>query len=272
MLTAAIETGDDKEIATVAKFARATHPDDGEEIDAMLKRHRAAKAELVAKRKREMQEAGFFEHWSGEGELGAFRSTGNSDDTGLAVGVKLTKDAVRWRYKFRARADYQRSDGETTREQLRVAIEPNYKFTSRFYAYGLAQFERDRPQGYKARYSLSGGLGYTAIDSKAVKLDLNAGPAWRRTDFVAGPAEASLAGLASLSFRWNVSDNMTLTQDADAYLESGNNSLAATTALDARLIGALSARLSYTVEIESDPPVGRVGTDTLSRATLVYDF
>jgi len=38
------------------------------------------------------------------------------------------------------------------------------------------------------------------------------------------------------------------------------------------LIGSLSARFSYTVEHETNPPVGRLKTDTLSRASLVYDF
>ena len=227
---------------------------------------------MAARRKAEIRNSGFFEHWTGEGEIGAFRSTGNSDDSGLSAGLKLTKDGVRWRYKFGAFADYQRSDGETTREQFRLFVEPNYKFGPRLYAYGLAQFERDRFQGYDARYSLSGGLGYTAINSDNVQLDVNAGPAWRRTEFIAQPDESSLAALASADFRWRVSDNLTLTQSADAYWESDNSTLATITALDAKLIGALSARLSYTVEWESDPPAGRVGTDTLSRATLVYDF
>jgi len=34
----------------------------------------------------------------------------------------------------------------------------------------------------------------------------------------------------------------------------------------------LSARFSYAVEYDSNPPPGAVQTDTLSRVTLIYDF
>ncbi len=52
----------------------------------------------------------------------------------------------------------------------------------------------------------------------------------------------------------------------------GDTTLAATTSLDARLVGALSARFAYTINHESNPPAGTTATNTLSRVTLVYDF
>lgn len=44
------------------------------------------------------------------------------------------------------------------------------------------------------------------------------------------------------------------------------------TALDAKISGALTARLSYSMQHESDPLPGREKLDTTSRATLVYGF
>ncbi|MFY8048731.1 MAG: DUF481 domain-containing protein [Erythrobacter sp.] len=40
----------------------------------------------------------------------------------------------------------------------------------------------------------------------------------------------------------------------------------------AKVSGNLSVRLSYTIEHDTDPPLGAVKTDTLSRVTLIYDF
>ena len=57
------------------------------------------------------------------------------------------------------------------------------------FAYGLAQYERDRFQGFSSRYSLSGGLGYKVMTGKAAQLSLQAGPAWRRVDFLDGTSE-----------------------------------------------------------------------------------
>lgn len=272
MIEAAIESGNDDDVTSVVRISKVTNPDDHAEIEAMLQNYKEKQAQLAAREQQEKLQAGFFENWSGEGEAGAFRSTGNSSNTGLSGGIKFTKDAFKWRAKFRATTDYQRSNGTTTREQFRMVLEPNYKFSDRFYAYGLAQYERDRFQGFSARYTLSGGLGYTAIAKDKLSLDVKAGPAWRQTSFAGGGSDSSLAGLAGLDFAWRVSDTLKLTQSADATIASNSNTFNTSTALDAKLIGTLSARLSYSIEHETDPPVGRIKTDTLSRATLVYGF
>ncbi|MEO9600485.1 DUF481 domain-containing protein [Parasphingorhabdus sp.] len=272
MIDTAIASKNDVDIQTVVKLAKATNPDDIAEIDALLTAYTTEKNILAAAELKAKQEAGFFTNWTGEGELGAFRSTGNSSNTGISGGVKLAKDAVKWRLKLRAFADYQRSNGITTREQFAASIEPNYKFNDRLYAYGLAQYERDRFQGFSSRYTLSGGLGYSVIAEDNMTLDVKAGPAWRKTNFTNGGSDSSIAGLAALDFGWQISDNLKLTENASATIASDSNTFASTTALDAKLIGTLSARFSYTVEHETNPPIGRIKTDTVSRATLVYGF
>lgn len=286
MIDAAIASGNKQDVLAIVKIAKATNPEDLAEIDSLMADYNANLAKVAAAEQRKKQEAGLFESWKGQGELGGFRSTGNTKNLGLAAGVKLVKDAVKWRLNFQARADYERNRGRTTREQLSATIEPNYKFDKSLYAYGLAQFERDRFQGFSARYTLSGGLGYELVKTKDVRLAVKAGPAIRITDFSGGDTKSSLAALAGLDFDWRISDNLKFSQDsggtwasdaqgftsAVAVIDSANTSFTATSALDAKLLGALSARFSYTIEHETNPPIGRIKTDTLSRATLVYDF
>tara|TARA_R110001606_G_scaffold1430_4_gene5352 strand:+ start:54 stop:977 length:924 start_codon:yes stop_codon:yes gene_type:complete len=286
MIDAAIASGNKQDVLAVVKIAKATNPDDLAEIKALMAVYNARLAEQAKVELREKQEAGFFENWKGQGELGGFRSTGNTRNLGLSGGVKLVKDAVKWRLNFQARADYERNKGKTTRDQMSATIEPNYKFDKSLYAYGLAQFERDRFQGFSARYTLSGGLGYELVKTKDVRLAVKAGPAIRITHFADGNSKNSLAGLIGLDFDWKISDHLKFSQDAGgtyasdaqgftsavAVIDSDNTSFTATSAFDAKLLGALSARFSYTIEHETNPPVGRIKTDTLSRATLVYDF
>lgn len=286
MIDAAMESGKDAEVQSVFKFAKVANPDDVAEIDAMLAVYTAKKTQLAAAKKQEQMEAPFFENWTGEGELGGFRNTGNSSNVGLSGGIRLTKDAVKWRLNFRARADYQRSNGVTSREQYAAALEPEYKIDDRLFFYGLAQYDRDQFQGFSSRYTVSGGIGYTVINEKDVKLNLKAGPAWRLTEFTDGGSDSSLAGLIGLDLGWQIAKNLKLTQGAGATLasdaqsltsanvifSSGTNTITATTGLDAKIYGKLKARFSYVIEHETNPPEGRQKTDTLSRATLVYDF
>ena len=272
MIEAAIASKNDDDVKTVVKLAKSTNPDDVAEIDAMLSAYNAEKARLAAVEEEKKYDGGFFANWSGQGELGGFHSSGNTESTGISASLKLKKEGRKWRHNLSAVADYQKTNGATDREQFLAAYEPNYKFNERLYAYGLAQYERDRFQGFSSRYTLSGGLGYAVIKQDNVELNIKGGPAWRKTSLIGGGSDSSIAGLGALDSFWQMSDNFRLTQDANAYIQSGNMTFNSTTGIEAKLVGALSARLSYTWEHETDPPAGVEKTDTISRATLVYGF
>ena len=272
MIDAAIASKNDVDIKTIVKLAKSTNPDDIAEIDALLTAYNSEQAAAAAAAEQAKYEGGLLANWSGQGELGGFHSSGNTESTGVTAAIKLKKDGRKWRHNFRAIADYQRTNGVTDREQFLAAYEPNYKINDRLFAFGLAQYERDRFQGFSARYTLSGGLGYAVIKTDDVELNIKGGPAWRKTNLIGGGKDSNIAGLAALDSFWQISDNLRLTQDASAYIQSGNKTFTSTTGLEAKLVGALSARLSYAWEHETDPSAGIKNTDKISRATLVYGF
>ncbi|MHA7819633.1 MAG: DUF481 domain-containing protein [Erythrobacter sp.] len=276
MIDAAIATGDEETVRTVIDLARSTNPDDGAELDAILAAYEtdlaAAAADAAAAEEQAIRNAGLLENWSGRGELGAFNATGNSSNTGLTAALALTRDGIDWRHKLRARADYQRNNGVTTREQFLAAYEPNLKLSDRLFLYALAQYERDRFQGFSARYSASGGLGYDVINTDDMVLSVQAGPAYRRTERTNGLSDSSIAGLASFDFDWQIAGNLALTQDASAFVQSGNSTYVSATGLQAGIADNVKVRLSYTVEHDTSPPIGAESTDTLSRVTIIYDF
>ena len=276
LINAAIETGDEDKVRTVIELARTTNPDDSAELDLIFanfeqeldREQRLAEAAEEAT----IRSAGLFENWSGRGELGAFNSTGNASNTGVTASLGLTREGIDWRHKLRGRADYQRNNGVTTREQFLAAYEPNYKINDRLFAYALAQYERDRFQGFSGRYSVSGGLGYQIIDADSITLSAQAGPAWRRTELLDGSSTSNLAGLASADFDWQIAESIAFTQDTSAFVQSGSSTFISDSGLQAAISDDISVRLSYTVEHDTDPPTGAVKTDTLSRITLIYDF
>ncbi|MEQ5786962.1 DUF481 domain-containing protein [Erythrobacter sp. NFXS35] len=276
MIDAAIATGDETKVRTVLELARATNPSDAAEVNAIEAEYdiilaRIAEAEAAAEQEA-IRTSGLLENWSGKGELGAFQSTGNADNVGITAGLGLVREGINWRHKLSGRADYQESEGVVTREQYLAAYEPNYKLSDRLYAYGLAQYERDRFQGFSARYSASGGLGYDVLTGESMTLSVKAGPAWRRTELVGGASSSSFAGLAAADFDWKLAETISLTQDASALVQSGSSTFISDTGLVAKLSGKVSVRLSYTLEHDTAPPQGAVKTDTLSRVTLIYDF
>lgn len=279
MIAKAQTTDDVEAMAVLIDLADETFPGNSEELNAIMRDFRtrvdakmAANAEAEAQAEEQaIRSAGLFENWSGTGELGAFMSSGNADNTGVTATLALTKDGIDWRHKLAARADYQRSEGVTTREQFLASYEANYKISDRLFAYALGQYERDRFQGFSARYAVSGGLGYDVL-TDGPTLSVKAGPAWRRTELIGGGVTSDIAGLAAADFDWDIAENLTFTQDASAFVQSGSSTFVSDTGLQASISDAVSVRLSYTVEHDTDPPAGAVKTDTLSRITLIYGF
>ncbi len=276
MIDAAIASGDVDAVATVLDLARQANPDAAEELDGIAATFATSQEEAAAlasaQEEEEIRNAGLLDNWSGQGEIGAFRATGNTSETGLTAAVELRREGIDWEHQLRARADYQKSSGVTTREQFLAAYQPRYNLSDRIYLFGLAQWERDRFQGFDARYSVSGGVGYRVFDNDSMRLLVEGGPAWRRTEFSDGTTDQSIAGYAALDYDWQVTDRIAFTQDASVFLESGNTTLQSITGLEAGLGSGLTARASYTVEHDTNPPAGAIKTDTLTRFTLIYGF
>ncbi|MFC3099370.1 DUF481 domain-containing protein [Altererythrobacter lauratis] len=303
MIEAAIATGDPATVEAVAGVALTAYPDAAEEIAAMVSQsaqpdaaaapEAAAPTELVEAGTSDVPQLaeaapaaarrpGFFDNWSGRGEVGGFKSAGNSPATGLTGQINLRRQGEDWRHNLRLAADYRRSRGRSEREQFSALYEPQYQIDDGFFAYALAQFERNRFQGFAGRYAVSGGLGYRVLNGGGATLDVKAGPAWRRTELLTGLAENSIAGLIGLDFDWAITDRLKLTQDANAVAEAGgravafigsnNTTLQLVSGIESKFSERLTGRFSYTIEYDSSPAANAVSTDTQSRFTLVYNF
>ncbi|WP_445193201.1 DUF481 domain-containing protein [Sphingomonas sp. Tas61C01] len=269
MLDAALASGNEGEVSTIVKYARLADPASADVVLAIAEKWRNDRA---AERSKTIREASLFDLWSGRAEIGGYLTTGNSDTLGVTAVIDATREGLRWRHKFRAQVDYNENQGIATREHYLASYEPNFKFDDRLYAYGAAQYEGDRFLGYYDRYSASAGVGYSAIKSPAVRLDIELGPAFRHTYFTDQTVQSSAAARGTLAFNWRLLPGLSINQQGSAYVQRFNSTLSGTTALNARLIGPLSAQVSYNVQYESMPPIGSVSTDTTSRASLVYSF
>ena len=269
MLDAALEAGNEADVNTIAKYARAVDPLSGDAVLAIAEKWKADRAE---QRTQVIRQASFLDLWSGKAEVGGYLTTGNSDTAGGTAVLDLTREGLRWRHKFHAQADYQENLNITTREHYLASYEPNYKVDDRAYVYGAAQYEGDRFLGYFNRYSTSLGGGYSLLKTAGSKLDVELGPAFRHTEFTDNTVQSSIAARGTVDFRLRILSGLTISQQASAYIQRYNSTLSGTTSLNAKLIGPLSASLSYAVQYESQPPIGSVSTDTTSRASLVYSF
>src|SRR3546814_11945967 len=98
---------------------------------------------------------------------------------------------------------------------------------------------------------------------------LKGGPSCRQTSFVDGGNDTELTALAGLDFGWQLSPTLRLTQVASTIVGTTNSSTSSQTALNAKLTGALSARIAYSAHIAPSPPPGIESADTQPRLTRV---
>jgi putative salt-induced outer membrane protein len=266
MILSAAEHG---ELDVTVKVAKRTNPRSAKEIDKLAAR---LKAENAARQRVRLLRRSFFEGWKGQGEVGAADSTGNTRSTSLALGLNYARDGLYWDHTLTATADYQRDNGVESKSRYFASYAGHYNVTPRLYTLGLLSWENDRFAGFNRRFSESVGFGYIVLKSPKASLALEAGPALRQTNFVAGNAENKFAGRTSVDFHWDILPKLTFTQVASFYTESNDSTATSDTGLTAGLIGSLSMRLSYHLQYESSPPPGLDKTDTTTRLTLVYNF
>ena len=273
MIRAAAETGDGDKLAAVVEAAKATNPGSEEEIEAIAGQYQAQfAARAEEKRIARLQSQGLFEGWSGQGELGAGKTTGNTDRTSAVAVLRLKKEGLRTRHSARALADFQRDDGATTREKFLAGYKFDYKFNERFYAWGDLQWDRDRFAGISRRFSEAAGIGYRVIVKDGHTWEIEAGPALQQISYTDGAGENQLAGRAASLYSIAFSDSLTFANESTAFVGGSNTTLFNLASLTAKLSDRLSARLSYQWQRESDPPPGLKKVDTATRATVVYDF
>ena len=261
--------GDEAQLKTVADIAKKTNPGSVAEIDAKVAGITKANADA---RDAKLASQGFLQGWKGSGEVGGFISSGNTDTKGLALGVSLNKETRKWKHALRGLVDYQEQDGRKNRERYFAGYEGNYNITPRLYALATLSYERDPFSGFDRRFSESLGFGYKIIDRETFKVSAEAGPALRQTLFTDGVDSNTFAFRGAGNLWWQISPGFELTENAVVFYDSFNTSFQSLTALTAKLTGALSARMSFQFNSESNPPLGRENTDTVSRVTVVYSF
>lgn len=208
----------------------------------------------------------------GSVQFGYLASSGNSDTTSMNGKFNVEYDMERWRHGFMAEMVRASEDGTMTAERYSASAKSDLKFSHNNYMFGLVNYEQDRFAGYIRRTSEAIGYGRRLLDSKAQKLDLEAGLGARQTAFndhtSSGEIIERLAGSYVLNFSDTSSFNQTVAYehgDKNSYTESVSS-------VTAQLMDAIALKVSYTIKHNSTVPDDLKKTDTFTSVSLLYSF
>ncbi len=256
-------------LKAVVKAAKKANPDSVAEIDAEA----AAATQRAAVEKAERTtEAGFLRGWTTRLELGGSIKTGNTEEQAFTAGVHAQRETPRWGHDLDLTVDRKIEDDELTTDRYFLTYSAQRKFSPRFYVVGVLWGERDTFAGYDYRFSESVGLGYRLIDAPNLKLRVEAGPGVRQADYLLNGYEGTVAIRSAGYLTWRLSPSLEFTQSLVSYLDTKNSTLLAASALTTKLQDNISAKASYELRNEANPPAGRRKTDTTSRLTLLFGF
>lgn len=268
ILAKAISLSPQKE-GEIRKAVEAAFPDRADLKPAVESADSAAGAKKPSPRWGFLSTSG----WGGSAELSASRNTGNTDEASLGFIADLSKTQGQWKHHFGALADFQQSEGETTKQRFLGRYQLDYNFDGPVYSFGSVQYENDRFGGFDYRIVENAGLGYIVVSSDRFQWTLEGGPGARHTkpDW-GGKVETEFVGLGKSKFAWVISKSSILEHDFQIYVGSTRTTIDTTAALKMKIYGHLSGRLSYNVRYSSDVTPETRKIDTITRAGIVYDF
>ncbi|GGB61947.1 MULTISPECIES: DUF481 domain-containing protein [Henriciella] len=223
--------------------------------------------------------------WTGEGSLSAGYTTGNTETTDLGLALKLNREVGIWTYTGEAAADYGETDSVETKNRFFLAGEVDRQLGDKLFGFARTSYEKDEFSGFESRWFAGGGLGYPVLENETTNWSIQGGPGIKIDEVrdtitnvngvptvIPGSTEESFSVIANSEFAHQFNDAVSLSNSTNAIYASESTQFGNVIALTAALTDAFSARFSFDVRHDTNPPEGFEATDTVTRASIVYAF
>ncbi len=228
-------------------------------------------------------EAGADTGWTGEGAVSAGVTTGNTDTFDAGVQLDLNRDWGRWAADFDASADYGETDGAATRERYFVSAQGELEVSARLFVFARTTYENDAFSGFEQRFFFGSGLGFDIFKGEKASWSFEGGPGVRvdeRADTLADDGSVLIAGETEIlpsargasDFSYEFNENVSFRNSSNAVWTTETTQLQNIASFSSTLTNSLSARVSFEVRHDTNPPDGFENTDTITRFSLVYGF
>lgn len=204
--------------------------------------------------------------------LGYLATHSASTNTSLNFELKLGYNTPSWQNRVDLQAISSSTDGQTTAEQYFGAAQSNHLLTTRSYVFGYLGYIHDRFSGYRYQASEVVGYGVRVLSTKSQLFKLEVGLGATQAQQTTGNGERSPVGRLRETYSWQFSDNGSLAQSMT--LEKSNYNLYSKlqTSVQAQLVGNLAFVVSYSLQHNSQVPIGSPRTTSSLSVSVQYTF
>jgi putative salt-induced outer membrane protein YdiY len=163
-----------------------------------------------------LRNPGFFDLWSGSVDVGFNLTTGNSEALGFTLAARAVRATPRDRISLYANSVWTR---ETVRDVRRTTADTflfggryDRNISPRLFLFGSGDFEHDSLAFLKFRAAVGGGLGFRAVRTERVQLELLGGADYDAEFFRLGFRRRSGELLFGNDLRWRITPRIQVTQ------------------------------------------------------------
>lgn len=210
--------------------------------------------------------------WSGSVEGGLDLRNGNTNQTDVYAKGAVSRSYGKWKHTLSGEALNQEQSEVRTSEKYRAGWNTDYQITDRMFAFGQAEWTKDRFSGYDYRTNEVVGLGYNIVKSDRFIWDARAGLGMEQIKTDDGQSSNDFLGKVGTNAEYKFNDHVSLTEDAEVLFTSELQTYRSVTAIKSKVAEHLALRAGYDVQVLSDVPAGRKKTDSYTFLGAVYDF
>jgi putative salt-induced outer membrane protein len=209
--------------------------------------------------------------------------SGNSESNTANFKGEVLYDQDRWHHSALVTAIGASQDDETSAEAYKALLKSKYDLNQTIYAFGLAEYNKDRFSAYDYQIFEVAGLGWRVFHTDHQELNLEAGlgaaqSKLRQPDPPEAPVPSSerdvneVVGRLGADYHWHISENATFSEKVASTIGSDNTYIESLTELKANVVGNLALVLGYLVKHNTDVLPGIDKTDTQTSISLEYKF
>jgi len=204
--------------------------------------------------------------------FGYVGTSGNTETDTYNTELLFTLNTESWVHSMKFQALGSQENAQAKAERYYLEDKSDYSLDEEQYLFLKGTYTDDRFSGFEYQATASGGYGRHFIKDDRFELQGYGGVGYREDDIINAGSEGEVIVTLGEQFNWTISDNAVLTQSFNTEIGDERTVSVLELGLETNIIGGITTKFSFQARNNSEVPVGREKTDTLTSISLVYSF
>jgi len=204
--------------------------------------------------------------------FGYVGTTGNTDTDTFNTEVLLDITTENWLHKMKFQGLGSQENAQATAERYYLGNKSDYNLDENQYLFLKGSYTDDRFSGFEYQIAASSGYGRHLIKNDRFELQGFGGLGYRENSIINDGSEGEVIISLGEEFEWTISENAVFTESFTTEIGDVRTTSILELGLETNIIGDITTKIAFQARSNSDVPVGREKTDTLTSVSLVYSF